>query len=194
LINCLKSLENTASSDAVIRERIAKLPPEVSDINLLDKLKDKNEAEQLIKKVDEACVILKDYNDRLAKELNDREKISYKLAAFCRYQKEIQKQQQKELNQYIERLNKVKRVKGELKLHLKNLPDLTKLPLEAKLPAANDLFLSSTKKEDDKSNDSNNQNVLKDSNTNNNNLTSEEDKNDYKKESDYEITNNSVSV
>ena len=192
LINCLKSLENTASSDAVIRERIAKLPPEVSDSNLIDKLKDKNEAEQLSKQVDEACIILNDYNGRLAKELDDRKKISFKLAAFCRYQKEIQLQAQKTLSEYVERLNKVKRVKSELKSHLKNLPDLTKLPSlkEAPLPKINDLFVSSTakKENDEKSNDSNEQNVNK-----NENLAKEDD--NFKKGSvDYEITNNSVKV
>ena len=39
LIRGLQELENSASSDAVVRERIAALPPEVSDITLLNKLK-----------------------------------------------------------------------------------------------------------------------------------------------------------
>lgn len=162
LISCLKSLENTASGDATIRESIAKLPPEVSDSSLIDKLRDKNEAEQLGLKVDKACVMLSDYNSRLAKELEDRKKISHKLAAFCRYQRELQEQVQKTLAEYVERLNKVKQVKSELKLHLKNLPDLDKLPSlkEAPLPKPNDLFLSSShpRREDEKSNDSNDQN------------------------------------
>ena len=38
LIKVLIDLENSASSDAAVRERIAALPPEVSDVALLDKL------------------------------------------------------------------------------------------------------------------------------------------------------------
>lgn len=169
LINCLRSLENTASSDAAIRESIAKLPQEVSDCGSIDKLRDKNEAEQLSVRVDEACAMLSDYNGRLVKELEDRKKISHKLAAFCRYQRELQEQIHKTLTEYAERLKKVKQVKTELKLHLLNLPDLDKLPSlkEAPLPKPNDLFLSSTnaptKREDERSNDSsaNDQNGLR---------------------------------
>ncbi len=39
LIKALEELENSASSDAAVRERIAALPPEVSDVTLLDTLK-----------------------------------------------------------------------------------------------------------------------------------------------------------
>lgn len=193
LINCLKSLENTASSDAVIRERIAKLPPEVSDTNLIDKLKDKHEAEQLSEKVDEACSILNDYNDRLAKELDDRKKISFKLAAFCRYQKEIQEKAQKTLNEYVERLNKVKRVKSELKLHLKNLPDFTKLPSleEAPLPNPSDLFISN--KKDEKSVDSSNNSSISEQNGTKNKDDQVKNDDEYKKK-EFEVAKNAVPV
>jgi regulator of Ty1 transposition protein 103 len=38
LICLFQDLENSASSDAVVREKIASLPPEVSEIALLSKL------------------------------------------------------------------------------------------------------------------------------------------------------------
>jgi len=38
LVKALSDLENSASSDAAVRERIAALPPEVSDASLLEKL------------------------------------------------------------------------------------------------------------------------------------------------------------
>ena len=41
LVKVLQDLENAASSDAAVRERIAALPPEVSDVSLLDKLRGK---------------------------------------------------------------------------------------------------------------------------------------------------------
>lgn len=45
------NLENSASSDANIRERIASLPPEVSEIALLSKLEDKEAAAKLAAQV-----------------------------------------------------------------------------------------------------------------------------------------------
>lgn len=45
------NLENSASSDANIRERIASLPPEVSEISLLSKLEDKDAAAKLAAQV-----------------------------------------------------------------------------------------------------------------------------------------------
>lgn len=51
LIKALLSLENSASSDANIRERIANLPPEVSEIALLSKIEDKEAAAKLIVQV-----------------------------------------------------------------------------------------------------------------------------------------------
>lgn len=46
-MRALLNLENSASSDANIRERIANLPPEVSEISLLAKLEDKEAAAKL---------------------------------------------------------------------------------------------------------------------------------------------------
>lgn len=38
LIKALMELENSASQDAVVREKIANLPAEVQDVSLLDKI------------------------------------------------------------------------------------------------------------------------------------------------------------
>lgn len=47
LIKALLELENSASSDAVVRGKIANLPPEVSELTLLNKLEDKESASKL---------------------------------------------------------------------------------------------------------------------------------------------------
>lgn len=47
LIKALMSIENSASSDAAVRERIANLPQEISDISCLSKLEDKDAAKNL---------------------------------------------------------------------------------------------------------------------------------------------------
>lgn len=44
-------LENSASSDAIVRERIANLPPEVSEVAMLAKLEDKVSATKLAAQV-----------------------------------------------------------------------------------------------------------------------------------------------
>lgn len=41
LVKALSDLDSAASSDAAVREKIAALPPEVSDISNLDKLQGK---------------------------------------------------------------------------------------------------------------------------------------------------------
>lgn len=51
LIKALIELENSASSDAQVREQIANLPPDVSDVALLEKLEDKESAARLAIKV-----------------------------------------------------------------------------------------------------------------------------------------------
>lgn len=51
LIKALTELENSASSDAVVRERIANLPPEVSEVAMLSKLEDKEAAAKLAAQV-----------------------------------------------------------------------------------------------------------------------------------------------
>ena len=41
LIKSIQMLENAASSDGLVREKIAQLPPEVSDVSLLTKISSK---------------------------------------------------------------------------------------------------------------------------------------------------------
>ncbi|XP_060586137.1 regulation of nuclear pre-mRNA domain-containing protein 1A-like [Ruditapes philippinarum] len=88
LIKRLSALENSASCDAAIREKIAKLPPEVSDISQLAKLHDKDSARRLSNTVDNACILLTDYNKRLAEELDERKSVAKMLRAFINTQTE----------------------------------------------------------------------------------------------------------
>ncbi|XP_067128533.1 regulation of nuclear pre-mRNA domain-containing protein 1B isoform X2 [Centruroides vittatus] len=144
LIKALQDLENSASTDAAVREKIASLPPEVSDSSLLGKIQDKETAEKLSKQVDEACSLLADYNSRLSQELEDRKKVSKLLSDFTHSQKEILAQIEQKLEEYRDKLRRVTQVRNELKSHLQNLPDLTLLPSVtgglAPLPSAGDLF------------------------------------------------------
>merc|ERR1712183_108597 len=54
LIQALQDLENSASSDAIVREKIAKLPPEVSEVAKIDSIKSVAAAEMLQGQVEEA--------------------------------------------------------------------------------------------------------------------------------------------
>lgn len=121
-MKALMNLENSASSDANIRERIASLPPEVSEISLLTKLEDKEAAAKLaaqvrykdyfqkyfyvkinekyfyfIQKVNEAAQILHEYNTRLSNEMEDRKKLTAMLKDFQTEQKELLTQAEQRL-------------------------------------------------------------------------------------------------
>lgn len=89
LIKMFTDLEEAASSDAATREKITKLPPEVSDLEALTKLEDKEAAIKLSKKVNDAVQLLKDYNTRLANEMTERNKLTVMLKDFQREQQEL---------------------------------------------------------------------------------------------------------
>jgi len=144
LAKALLELENAASSDAVVREKIASLPPEVQDVSRLDKITDKSTADNLLKIVDEACLLLADYNGRLVAEIDDRRQVARMLTDFIRQQRSLLQESEQKLNNYREKLARVSEVRKELKSHIQNLPDLTMLPSVtgglAPLPSAGDLF------------------------------------------------------
>ncbi|UYV76128.1 RPRD1A [Cordylochernes scorpioides] len=144
LIKALLDLENCASTDAVVREKIASLPPEVSDPSMLEKIKDKKEAEQLSNQVEEALSLLSDYNHRLSQEQEDRREVARMLADYTHSQRNLLLHNDIKLEEYREKLKRVNHVRSELKSHLQKLPDLSLLPNVtqglAPLPSAGDLF------------------------------------------------------
>ncbi|XP_031781850.1 regulation of nuclear pre-mRNA domain-containing protein 1A isoform X2 [Nasonia vitripennis] len=94
LIKALMELENTASSDAAVRERIASLPPEVSEVSLLANLADRTAADQLSIAVNEAAALLADYNGRLQAEMEDRRKLLTMLKDYTIAQRQLLQQAQ----------------------------------------------------------------------------------------------------
>jgi regulator of Ty1 transposition protein 103 len=97
LIKMLQDLEEAASSDAVTRERITRLPPEVSNLEALAKIEDKDAALRLSTKVNEAVQLLKDYNARLTSEMTERNKLTVMLKDFQREQQELLAQAEQRL-------------------------------------------------------------------------------------------------
>lgn len=81
--------QNTASSDAAVRERIASLPPEVSEVSLLANLADRSSAEQLSVAVNEAAALLADYNGRLQAEMETRRKVLTMLRDYTTAQRQL---------------------------------------------------------------------------------------------------------
>ncbi|XP_017109024.2 regulation of nuclear pre-mRNA domain-containing protein 1B [Drosophila bipectinata] len=144
LIKALTSIENSASSDAVVRERIAKLPQEISEISCISKLEDKDKAKALARQVNEAVDLLNDYNARLAAEMEERTKLATMLRDFQAEQKELLSQAEQRLDEHKKKLAKMLGLQKEIHDHLSNLPDLTQLPDVtgglAPLPSAGDLF------------------------------------------------------
>ncbi|XP_056089974.1 regulation of nuclear pre-mRNA domain-containing protein 1B isoform X2 [Rhinichthys klamathensis goyatoka] len=144
LVKALQDLENAASGDAAVRQKIASLPQEVQDVSLLEKITDKQAADKLSKTVDEACLLLAEYNGRLAAELEDRRQLARMLTEYIQSQKEALNEREKKLEEYKQKLARVTQVRKELKSHIQSLPDLSLLPNVtgglAPLPSAGDLF------------------------------------------------------
>jgi len=145
LIKAIQDLENAASSDAAVREKISRLPPEVSEPSHLDKIQSAEEGRQLLAKVNQAMTLLTEYNERLSQELKDRKKVDKMIADFLAAQKDMLAQAEERLELYRDKLDKVNTVKDDLQSHIQSLPDLTKLPDVTSgglppLPSAGDLF------------------------------------------------------
>lgn len=144
LIKAMQELENAASSDGFVREKIAQLPAEVSDASLISKITDQTQAMLLGKQVDEALQLLTEYNGRLAKEMEDRKTLTKLLLDYTAAQKELLVQAEERLQEYKEKLAKVYQVREELHSHIQSLPDISQLPNVsaglAPLPSAGDLF------------------------------------------------------
>uniref|UniRef100_A0A336LUV4 CSON005472 protein n=1 Tax=Culicoides sonorensis TaxID=179676 RepID=A0A336LUV4_CULSO len=139
LIKVLQNLENSASSDAAVREKIANLPPEVSEMSLLSKLSDKEAAIKLAVQVNDAIMLLNNYNARLSDEMTERKKLTIMLRDFQTEQTELLTHAEKRLEEYKEKLKKVKEVQKEVHNQLKNLPEI-QLSTVSPLPSAGDLF------------------------------------------------------
>ncbi|XP_051527562.1 regulation of nuclear pre-mRNA domain-containing protein 1A-like isoform X3 [Myxocyprinus asiaticus] len=144
LIRALQELENAASSDAVLRQRISALPPEVQDTSLLHKVTDKESGERLSRLVEEACMLLADYSGRLAAEIDDRRQLTRTLAVFLQRQKDGLAQNEQKLEEYKRKLARVSLVRKELRSRLSSLPDLSRLPSvmggHVRLPSSGDLY------------------------------------------------------
>ncbi|CAC5357516.1 RTT103 [Mytilus coruscus] len=107
LVKRLSDLEHSASSDAAVREKIAALPPEVSDVNHLAKIHDKESGVKLSRKVEDACILLSEYNFRLNAELEERKMVGKMLKDFIACQKEQLMSAEKKIEEYKKRLDKV---------------------------------------------------------------------------------------
>lgn len=144
LIKALQDLENSASSDANVREKIARLPPEVSETSHLEKINSTEDGLKLLTQVNNATTLLSEYNERLQQELKDRHKVGKMIKDFASAQKDLLAQAEERLEIYRDKLDKVNTIKDDIKSHIQSLPDLTQLPDVtgglAPLPSAGDLF------------------------------------------------------
>ncbi|CAH0761328.1 unnamed protein product [Diatraea saccharalis] len=89
LIKALLELESSASSDEAVRERIASLPPEVSEIQLLSKLEGKmppfthiNLLLTIVKRIIELKIILYNLNDITALATENKDNIFFIFVSF----------------------------------------------------------------------------------------------------------------
>lgn len=139
LVRALQDMEKSASKDSKTRDKIANLPPELTDPSSLGKLRDRKGADRLLKQLEEAIKLLDKYNQELSQELDHRKAIGIMLATFIKNQSDSLSKSEQQLNEFKEKLKQVEQVKKQLKIHLQNLPDLGMLP-SVSLPSAGDLF------------------------------------------------------
>lgn len=141
LIAALQHLEASASSDANIREEIAKLPPELADVSSVEKLVSESEVRNQLMQVEAASSLLSDYNRRLQDELTERIRVGTMISSFLQAQRELQTQTEERLEVYRDKLDKVKQVRIDLEAHLASLPDIPSLPSDPdSLPSSENLF------------------------------------------------------
>lgn len=111
LILMLQELEKSASSDAVVRQRIADLPAKVTDLNEIKKLQSKQDALDLVKTVNEAMSLLDSYNSRLQLEMVTRRKTALQLAAFIRHQQQEIENDKKLIEEWQKKFKQVLTIK-----------------------------------------------------------------------------------
>lgn len=116
LVKAIQDLEvNIASSDEKVREKIANLPKEVSDVTIISKIEGKlrfaniehNEynfyyierdaADQLSAQVNSAVLLLSQYNTRLQTEMEQRKKVAVMMRDFLQAQEELLAQAERNL-------------------------------------------------------------------------------------------------
>jgi len=124
LINALQQLEASASSDADVRELIAKFPPEVSDIGSIEHINSEDDARRQLAQLEEASSLLREYNIRLQQELQERTKVAKMISIFMEAQEELLSKGEERLEEYRDKLDKVNQSKSELEAHLASLPDI----------------------------------------------------------------------
>ena len=71
------------------REKISRLPPEVSESSHLEKIASAAEGRELLAKVNQATTLLTEYNLQLTQELKDRKRVDKMIADFLAAQKDL---------------------------------------------------------------------------------------------------------
>lgn len=145
IINLLQDLESSASSDAIVRKKIAELPQKVKDLNELKNIHDRTEAMEFAHVVNDAISLVDTYNGRLQQELVNRKQTALKLALYIREQKAELEQDEKMIEEWHKKLKNAVNVRNDIKIHLDSLPDLSSIEEAAELiplPSAGDLFAS----------------------------------------------------
>jgi len=122
----------------LFEKKIAALPIEVSDSNLLKTLRDKQEAMELYKVVQMAHGLLDEYNLRLESELRSRRYTAKMLQAHLQGIERQCEYEEKLYDEYKQKVLKLELIREEIEQHRINMPDV-ELSTEP-LPSAGDLF------------------------------------------------------
>ncbi|CAI4232375.1 unnamed protein product [Auanema sp. JU1783] len=142
LIESLHLMKNPASLDENIRGKLACYPEAVGTPSMLESIKNADEMKDLMRHVDEAEPLARDYCKRLADEMMERRNLQKLLDAMLVQVRATVDHQETVLREVKRKEDQVKSDLTEIHKTLESLPDLSDIPVDTPLPSLEKLFES----------------------------------------------------
>ncbi|CAB3402279.1 unnamed protein product [Caenorhabditis bovis] len=142
VLMALKRLQNPPSTEREIRVVLSQFPESISCPEKLQTVRSSAEAQELLKKNEEALPLLEDYVKRLKDETHEREDLQSMLESLIQNVRLSVEHQEKLLKEVKRKEDRLKSDLLEVERSFESLPDLTaEMPVvEAPLPSLDKLF------------------------------------------------------
>uniref|UniRef100_A0A914CAK3 CID domain-containing protein n=1 Tax=Acrobeloides nanus TaxID=290746 RepID=A0A914CAK3_9BILA len=141
IIGVLRKLEDPASADAGVRQQIADFPENIANPALLKNIANREDAQELMDKINEANPVVDSYCARLKAEMSDRRMLQKLVADYVETLTLASERNKEMIKSVREKIEQLDQDKIELKKHIESLPDLNEmLHTDFSLPSAHDLF------------------------------------------------------
>jgi len=139
-----KVVSDSPSADEKTRERLNQLPAEVQDSSILPAMEQKGKLDALFNMILFGSEELKNYNERLEKEVDERQHLNLYLKTIKEKKEEELKDSSATLKKTKKSLSRLKELKHELEARIQSLPDLSSISnLSKPMPIADLLIYQS---------------------------------------------------